>query len=137
MNRPESLWVRVQVCPVLPARGAGQQVSLHQHLKAIADADDRFAGVDKRPQRVGQVMAELIREDSAGVDVVAVAEPAGEGEHLGVVEDRRIFQQAINVHFFGPGPGQLKRVGGLGVAIGPGTAEDQRERLHGGSVNPL
>src|SRR5207248_752698 len=62
--------------------GAGQKVSLDQHLKAVADSDDRLARVDEVANRVAQVMHDLVGEDATCGDVVAVTESAGDGENL-------------------------------------------------------
>ena len=71
-----------------PASPAGRRhpsaaaAGLDQDLKAVADADDQLAGVAEFAERVGQVVLDLVAEDPAGGDVVAVAEPAGEAENL-------------------------------------------------------
>ena len=48
-------------------------------------------------QAVGQVMPNLIAQDAAGRDVVAVAEPAGQAENLKLGQLRRRFEQPIDV----------------------------------------
>ena len=68
---------------------AVEQAALDEHLKAVADAEDQLAGVAKRGERVGQVMPQLVAEDAARGQVVAVAEPAGEAEDLELVGQLR------------------------------------------------
>ena len=79
-NLPESLAASVAAGPA--ASFGQEQLRLQQDLKAVADAEDQLAGVAERGERVGQVMPNLIAEDAAGGDVVAVAEAAGEAEDL-------------------------------------------------------
>ena len=59
-----------------------QDAGTDQNLKAVADAEDQFAGRLELDQRFLQVMANLIAEDSSRRDVVAVAEAAGQAEDL-------------------------------------------------------
>ncbi len=76
-------------------------------------------------------MADLIGEDAPGRNIVAVAESAGEGQKLEILEDRRPLQQAVDVDVLRACARQLKGVAGFAVAVGAGRAEDQRLGLHG------
>ena len=127
-NRPQSLLVSVQVWPRSPGKRAGEQIGFHQHLKAIADSDDRLAGGDEIVKCIVQMMCDLIGEDSPGRDVVAVTESAGDGEELKIFEQFRIGQQAIHMNRFGRCTGQLKCVGGFAVTIRAGGSKDQSSR---------
>src|SRR5205823_14680392 len=53
---------------------AWQQIGLDQHLKAIADPDDRLAGAQKFIKRLAQVMHDLIGKDFSRGDVIAITE---------------------------------------------------------------
>jgi hypothetical protein len=82
-NEPPAIVVRERRrLTHLAADVAGQQVGLDQHLKAVANADHRLLGVDELAQRLAQVVGDLVGEDLASGNVVAVAEPAGDGEDL-------------------------------------------------------
>ena len=70
-------------------------------------------------------MEHLVAEDSAGAQVVAVAESAGDAEDLELLEERGLFQQPVDVQGFGLRAGLLEGEGGFGVAVGAGGAEDQ------------
>ena len=108
-----------------------QQVGLDQDLEAVADAEDQLAGVAERLQCVGQMMADLVAEDAAGGDVVAVAEAAGEAEDLEVGEFLRSFENAVDVEPLRRAAGQLEGVRSLFVAIGAGA---RRMRTRGDMV---
>ena len=87
-NLPESF--QVSVAGASQSRVERQQhARLDQDLKAVADAEDQLAGRVELVQAVGQVMANLIAEDPAGGDVVAVAEPARQAENLKVGQQSR------------------------------------------------
>jgi hypothetical protein len=110
--------------------GAGEEIGFNQDLKSVADADDGFAGFDETAEGVAEVVDELVGEDFAGGDVVAVAESAGEGEDFKLVEGCGFFENAIDVDGFGACAGELECVGGFAVAIGAGGTEDQGSGLH-------
>ena len=117
-------------------QGAGQQVCFDQHLKAIADADDRLAGRDEIEQTLTQMMGNLIGENSPGGDVVAVAESARDGEGLVILQLGGRFEQSIDVQAFSGEAGGLEGEGGFAIAIGAGCANDQGAWEHGDSVCP-
>src|SRR5439155_12345823 len=95
-----------------------------EDLKAVADANDGFAGFDEAMQRLGEVLGDLIGEDSAGGDVVAIGEPAGDGEELKIAEQRGIFKNTVEMNALRGGAGELESVRGFDVAIGSGGAKD-------------
>ena len=67
----------------------------------------------------------LVAEDSAGAQVVAVAESAGNAEDLELLEERGLFQKPVDVQGFGLCAGLLEGEGRFGVAVGAGGAKDQ------------
>jgi hypothetical protein len=113
---------------------AGKQVGLYQDLKSVADSDDRFAGVDEAANGITEVVDDLIGEDFAGGDVVAVAEAAGENEDLTIAEDGRGFENAVDMHELRSCSGQLECVGGLRIAVGAGGSKDQCGGFHGDAM---
>ena len=64
--------------------GAGEKAGFDEDLEAVADAEDDFAVGDELAERGAEVVDELVGEDFAGGDVVAVGEAAGEAEDLEV-----------------------------------------------------
>ena len=78
------------------------------------------------------MVGDLVGEDLAGGDVVAVAEAAGEGEDLVILQPQPVAQEAVDVHAFSVGAGQVERMGGFEIAVGAGGAKDQRAGLHAG-----
>ena len=60
-------------------------------------------------------MCQLVGEDATGGDVIAVAEAAGDGEELKLVQRLRPLEQAVDVHERRLGPRQFERVGRLTV----------------------
>jgi len=90
---------------------AGQKLSLHQHLKTIADADDRPAGFDEAFLTRRKDDGRFDWQDSPSGDVVAVAETAGDCEDLVRIEQARILHQAVDVHALG----QQRRPASKGV----------------------
>ena len=99
------------------ADGAGEQIGFHQDLKPIADADDRFSGLNKQAQWLGQMMPHLIGQNSPGGDVIAVAETTGNRQELKLLKDGRILQQPVHVNQFRRRPGLLKGKNGLAIAV--------------------
>src|SRR5256885_16512100 len=61
-------------------------------------SDDRLARVDERPQRIGEVMGDLVSEDAPGGDVVAVTKAPGDREQLEPLQEGRFPQQPVDVH---------------------------------------
>ena len=88
----------------MTGEGAGEQVGFDQNLESVADSDDGFAGLDEAAYGVAEVMGDLIGQDFAGGDVVAVAESAGESEDLAIREDGRGCQDAVDMHRKRPAP---------------------------------
>jgi hypothetical protein len=56
--------------------------------KPVADADDQAAAIDELQDPVGEMDAQLVREEPARGDVVAVGEAARHREDAVVVEER-------------------------------------------------
>ncbi len=52
---------------------ARQDAHFNEDLEAVADAQYELAVVDKTPDRVGQVMHDLVGKNPPGGDVVAIA----------------------------------------------------------------
>jgi len=99
---------------------AGQEAALDEHLEPVADAQDQPVGGQELLDHVGQVMDQLVGEDFAGGDVVAVTETTGDRQNLVIRQALRVLDEPVDVHALGQGarlfPGEL----GLGVAIRPG-----------------
>ena len=131
MNRPQSLWASVQVCPVRPPIGPGRRFVLTSTWNPLQIADDRPAGLDEPLERIAEVVHDLVGQDPPRGDVVAVAEAAGDGQDLVTVRCRSGFSQdSVDVHALGRAPGQFEGVGGFPVAVGAGGAEDEGLGLH-------
>lgn len=79
------------------SQGAREEVGLNQNLESVADADDGFTGFDESAEGVAEVVDELVGEDFAGGDVVAVAKAAGEGEDFKLIEGCGFFENAIDM----------------------------------------
>ena len=109
---------------------ARQQVRLHQHLKSVADPDDRLSRRDELGQGIAKMVGQLVRQDLARGDVIAVAEPAGDRQNLRLLEALRRVDQRLQVQRNALSAGQLKCMGGLDIAIGPSRAKDQGLRAH-------
>ena len=77
---------------------ARQQPRLDQNLKAIANAEDAAAAFDEFAERFDQVEQNALPQNLPRGDIVAVAEPAGDGNDLHVVDARWIFCQSIDMH---------------------------------------
>src|SRR5262249_958586 len=105
--------------------GGKEQAGLEQGLKAVADAQDELVGVAKAAQGVAEEVGELVGEDLAGRDVVAVGEASRYDKDLVAVEQGRPFGQAVDVSAVGASADLLEGELGLGVAVGAGSAEDK------------
>jgi hypothetical protein len=105
-------------------RPAGQDARFHQHLEPVADAQYEFVLLQKVADLLREVSAKLGAEDHSGADVVAVAEPAGNAQHLVLAQPRRIFEQAKQVDPLGRRPALFERERGLDVAIGSGGTQN-------------
>ena len=113
-----------------------QQAGFEDHLEAIADAEDQLLLVAERANFVGEEGHQLVCEDLAGRDVVAVTEPAGDAENLVIVEARSAFSaQAIDVDKLGLGALALKSELRFAIAVGArGSGESGRGGRPCGSV---
>ncbi len=90
----------------------GQQgPRLQQDLKPIADAEDEFAGVSKGCQTVGQMVANLSRQDATRSDVITVTKSTGKAEYLCFIAKPWILDPPINMNAIclGTGPGEGMR----------------------------
>jgi hypothetical protein len=114
----------------LAGQWAGQQIGLDQNLKAIADSNDRFARGDEIKQAIAQMLRDLVGEDSASGNVVAITKPAGDGQGLVVAQLGGGFEQAIDMQSLGVEAGLFKCKSGFAIAIGSGGAEDQGAGSH-------
>ncbi len=114
----------------LAGERAGQDIGLDKDLKPVADADHRFARCHEISKHVTEMIGDLIGQNSAGGDVVAVTEAAGEGEYLKIMHLFWIFQQAIDVNKFWCSAGTRKSVRCFGVAIGAGGTKDKNPGSH-------
>ena len=107
-NLPESFQVNVAGGPVL--RIVRQQhAGLDEDLKSVADSQDELLGGLEGLERVLQVMPDLVGQNPPGGDVVTVAEPAGQAQHLVLIGQSRVLEQAIDVHQFRPPAGSSQR----------------------------
>jgi hypothetical protein len=85
--------------------------------------------------QVTQVPTHPSRQNSAGGDVVAVAESTGQTEDLVAARQSRVFHQSPDVDAFGDRTGQLKGMSGFDIAVGTGSTQDENARLrHGNAV---
>ena len=76
----------VEAAVVVVAERPGQQAGAGQHLEPVADPDDRSTARHERVQCVARRTGEVEAEHAAGAEGVAVAEPAGDDDDAGVVE---------------------------------------------------
>ena len=104
--------------------GRQDQSRFEQRLKAVADAEDELFLGAKLMHDVAEKHAELIGEDLARGDVVAVGEAARDDEHLKLVQQLRAFAQAVDVDALGRGAGLDERELGLAVAVGARRPQD-------------
>ena len=119
--------VNAAVVPSEGRRGADfvvrdEDSALDQNLEAVANPQDEFVGVFEAADRVEKTQTNLRRENSARRDVVAVAEAAREAHNLEAVDDRRVFQEAVDVNPLGRRARQFKRVGGFVIAVRSGRS---------------
>src|SRR5262245_33999656 len=77
------------------------------------------------------MVANLVAEDAAGRDVVAVAETAGQAKDLIVSEFLRRFEDAVHVQPLRRAASEREGVRRLFVAIGARGSEDEDSRRHG------
>lgn len=114
---------------------AREQAHAHENLKAVADPEDESAALDEGAEMVAEVMVELIREELAAGDVVAVTKAAGDGEELVAGEGIRRGDELLHMKQVAVGPGALPCEDGLLVTVDTGGAEDEDTGLsHAESV---
>jgi hypothetical protein len=102
-----------------------EHARLDEHLKAVADPEDQFAGGLELGQLGGEVMLHLHGEDPPGRHVVAKTESARDAENLEAGQQTRLVQQPIDVLRGRLRPGFLEGVGGLHVAVRAGGSQNQ------------
>src|SRR5262249_8799657 len=81
--------------------GRDEERGLEQNLKAVTDAEDELLVVAEATQRVAEETGQLVGEDLAGGDVVAVGEPARDGEDLVAVQQGGVLTKAVDVEAVG------------------------------------
>ena len=127
-NLPESFSVSVAVGPA--ASAAASRLVFSSTWKPLQMPRISLPASRNVGQRVGQVVLHLIAQDPPGRDVVAVAEPAGDAEHLKIGHAPRLLQHAIDVPPLRRAAGQLESVRSFLVAIGAGRSQDQDTWLY-------
>ena len=70
----------------IAVRQGREESGFYQDLETVADPKDELVGVDEFLDRSAEVMNQLIGEDNAGGDIVAITESAGDREDLIVGE---------------------------------------------------
>src|SRR5690606_29617638 len=67
---------------------------------------------------------------------IAITEAAGKADEVGLLKQRRVGGEAVDMHTLRARAGEFKRAHHLGVAIGAGGADDdgQRSVAHGGMI---
>jgi len=73
---------------------------------------------------------DLVGEDAAGGDVVAVAEAARDRQDLVPIQQGWLGEQLINVYELAGGSGLFEGERGFAVAVGAGGTEDEGSGLH-------
>ena len=96
---------------------AGQQPRLHDDLKAVAYAKDQLAFGNKAPYFVSHSKANLIGQQLARGNVIAVAEPSGYRQNLRFVEAAGVLHKTIHVYPRCLGAASGERILGFNVAI--------------------
>ncbi len=94
-------------------------------MEAVADAQHEVAVVDERAEGGLEVVDELVGENFAGSDVVAVGEAAGKGEDLVVLELGGVGEEGVDVEGVDGGADELEGVDEFAVAVGAGGAEEE------------
>jgi len=105
--------------------GTGEEAGFDEDLEAVADAEDEVAIVDELAEGGAEVVDELVGEDFAGGDVVAVGEAAGEGEDLELLELGGVGEESVDVEGFDGGAHEGEGVVEFAVAVGAGGAEEE------------
>ena len=105
--------------------GAGKQSGLHQRLKSIADSDDKLAVPDPLPQRIAQMAQQLIGQNFAAGDVIAIRKTAGNGENLVIRQLPGVRRQTVDVQRHNLGAGFLKGQRQFPIAVGSRAAQYQ------------
>lgn len=105
-------------------------------MEAVAEPEDCAAAIDEFTEGIAEVLNELVGEDLSAGDVIAVTEPAGNGQDLIIGEEPRALDKTINVCGIGECTGLLPGVSGLFIAIDSRGAkhEDADVAAHGKSV---
>jgi len=116
--------------PRLPAQFAREQIGLHQNLKPVADADDRFLRFDKFRKHIRQVMPNLIGKNPPRGDVIPVTKPPRNRQELVLAQERRLLQNLIHMQKPRHSPSQFKSMSSFSVTINASGSEDQRLGLH-------
>ncbi len=109
--------------------GLQEQPGPEKCLKAIADAEDELVAVAERAEGVVEKHPQLVGQNLSAGHIVAVREAAGDYQDLVLVEQPRVFAQAVDVDPFGGGAGLLEGELRFSVAVGAGCSEDQNAWL--------
>ena len=117
----ESAGVIVCQCAALLAQCFGgdgrEQPHLDQHLKAVADAEDKRAVVDGLAESFEQVAFHAVGEDAAGRNVIPITEPAGQRDNVSQEQPIRLAYQGIDMDQLRRTACLLEGEGQLTVAI--------------------
>src|SRR5262245_36828854 len=76
-------------------------------------------------------MSNLISKNPTCRDVIAIAEPARDGQHLVIRGQPRLLQKSIEMHHFRPPACRLESKRRFLVAVRARGTQDKNSRLHG------
>jgi len=93
-----------------------------QDLKAVADSEYELSVVDEFPNRLGEMVNDLIGQNLAGRHIVAITEPAREDEDVILIEQGLTLNQSVDVYTVGPRSGQFQRMLSLDITIDSGRS---------------
>ncbi len=101
-----------------------QQSRLHQHLKAVANAEHQLAGGAKLLERIGQLEPQLVPQNAARGDVIAIAEAAGKTEDLKLAETLGTRKQFLHMQPRRRSARLSERIRGLFITVHARSAEN-------------
>jgi hypothetical protein len=115
----------------LPQLEAGKEPQIHQHLKSIADPEDKPSAIDKPDDLILHPVLETHGHDHPGSMVVSPGKAPAHDKDLIAVKPFLAADEAVEVHPLGFSARNLQRIGRLDIAIQAKSGQNQRfDRAH-------
>jgi hypothetical protein len=105
--------------------GRENEASFDESLKTIAHAKNQAFAIAKFAKGVSEGVGELIGEDFASSDIIAVSEPTGDTKDLIALKEGGSFTKAVDVNKVNTAPSEREGESSFVVTVATGSPKDK------------